>query len=80
MAVHPATTITLLTDSPSQTSPVLTDHLFANVFLEADRCLPALTAIRAAFAASATVARGVVGARAVAGVVVDGFLNDGFDE
>lgn len=69
-----------LVGSVLQAAAVVADHFFGDVFLEAGGCLPSFTAIRTALAASAAVAGSVVGARAVAGVAVDGFLDDGVDD
>lgn len=63
-----------------QAASVVADHFFGDVFFVADRFLTTFTAIGTALATSAAVAGGVVGARAVAGVAVDGFLDDGFDD
>ncbi|GBH19328.1 hypothetical protein KPSA3_05337 [Pseudomonas syringae pv. actinidiae] len=63
-----------------QAAAVVADHFFGDVIFVADRCVTAFAAVRTALAASAAVAGGVVGARAVAGVAVDGFLDDSVDD
>jgi len=69
-----------LVGSVFQAASVVVDHFFSNVFLVADGCVAAFAAVRAAFATLTAIAGGVVGAWAVAGVTVDGFLDDGFDD
>lgn len=63
-----------------QAASVVVDHFFGDVILVADRCVAAFAAVSAAFATLAAITGRVVGARAVAGVAVDGFLDDGFDD
>lgn len=69
-----------LVESVFQAASVVVDHFFGDVILVADRRVAAFAAVRAAFAALTAIAGSVVGAWAVAGVAVDGFLDDGFDD
>lgn len=70
----------VFSESVFQAAAVVADHFFGDIFLVADRCVTAFAAVRAAFAALAAVASGVIGARTIPGVAVDGFLDDGFDD
>ena len=63
-----------------QAASVVVDHFFADVILVADGRVTAFAAVRTALATLTTIAGRVVGAWAVAGVAVDGFLDDGFDD
>lgn len=63
-----------------QAAAVVADHFFCDIFLVADRCVTAFAAVRAAFAALAAIASGIVWARTITGVAVDGFLDDGFND